>query len=65
MNIKVCLYILTTLLSVYTLTGINFNKIWKKEREVEAKLFIIVLSLIMSYLLTNFVIDFFSSSKIL
>ena len=65
MNIKVCLYILTTLLSVYTLSGINFNKIWKKERILEARLFVIALSLIMSYLLTNFIIDFLSSSKIL
>ena len=65
MNIKVCLYVLTTLLSVYTLTGINFNKIWKKERILEARLFVISLSLIMSYLLTNFIVDFLSSSKIL
>lgn len=65
MNIKVCLYILTTLMSAYTLTGINFNKIWKKERILEARLFVIALSLIMSYLLTNFIIDFLSSSKIL
>lgn len=65
MNIKVCLYILTTLMSAYTLTGINFNKIWKKERIIEARLFVIALSLIMSYLLTNFIVDFLSSSKIL
>ena len=65
MNIKVCLYILTTLMSAYTLTGINFNKIWKKERIIEARLFVIALSLIMSYLLTNFITDFLSSSKIL
>lgn len=65
MSIKVYLYVLTTLLSVYTLSGINFNKIWKKERIVEARLFIISLSLIMSYLLTNFIVDFLSSSKIL
>ena len=65
MNIKVCLYILTTLLSVYVLSGINFNKIWKKDRILEARLFVITLSLIMSYLLTNFIVDFITSSKIL
>ena len=65
MNIKVCLYILTTLMSAYTLTGINFNKIWKKERIIEARLFVIALSFIMSYLLTNFIVDFLSSSKII
>lgn len=65
MNIKVYIYIITTLLSVFTLTGINFNKIWKKEKELEARLFIIMLSFIMSYLLTNFIVDFLSSSQIL
>ena len=28
MNIKALIYAATTLLSVFTLTGINFNKIW-------------------------------------
>ena len=65
MNVKVYLYIITTLLSAYTLTGINFNKFWNTKKSMEAKIFIILLSLIMSYLLTNFIVDFLSSSKIL
>ncbi len=65
MNVKVYLYIITTLLSAYTLTGINFNKFWNSKKSIEAKIFIILLSLIMSYLLTNFIVDFLSSSKIL
>ncbi|MBQ3020840.1 MAG: DUF1146 domain-containing protein [Bacilli bacterium] len=65
MNIKVYIYIITTLLSAYTLTGINFNKFWNSKKTTEARIFIILLSLIMSYLLTNFITDFLSSSKIL
>ena len=65
MNAKVYIYIITTLLSAYTLTGINFNKFWNNKKTIEARIFIILLSLIMSYLLTNFIVDFFSSSKIL
>ena len=65
MNAKVYLYIITTLLSAYTLTGINFNKFWVSKKSVEAKIFVILLSLIMSYLLTNFITDFLSSSKVL
>ena len=65
MNAKVYIYILTTLISAYTLTGINFNKFWISKKNVEAKIFIILLSLIMSYLLTNFITDFLSSSKII
>jgi len=65
MSIKVLIYVVTTFLSVFTLTGINFNKFWKKEKELEARLFVILLSFIMSYILTNFIVDFLSSSKIL
>lgn len=65
MNIKLYIYIITTLLSVYTLTGINFGLFWKKGKVIEARIFVIMLSLVMSYLLTNFIVDFFASSKIL
>ena len=64
MNIKIVLYVVTTLLSVYTLSGININKFWNSKKPMEARIFIILLSLIMSYLLTNFIVDFLSSSKI-
>ena len=63
MNSKVYIYMITTLLSAYTLTGINFNKFWNSKKNIEAKIFVILLSLIMSYLLTNFITDFLSSSK--
>ena len=65
MNSKVYIYMITTLLSAYTLTGINFNKIWVSKKSLEARIFVILLSLIMSYLLTNFITDFLSSSKII
>ncbi len=65
MSGKVYIYIITTLISAYTLTGINFNKFWKTKKNVEARIFVILLSLIMAYLLTNFIVDFFDSSKIL
>ena len=65
MNSKVYIYMITTLLSAYTLTGINFNKFWVSKKSLEARIFVILLSLIMSYLLTNFITDFLSSSKII
>jgi len=65
MSIKIYLYIITTMLSAYSLTGINFDKFWKTKKIIEARVFIIILSLIMSYLLTNFIVDFLSNSKIL
>ena len=55
MNIKVFIYMITCLLSAYTLTGINFNKFWNNKKTIEARIFIILLSLMMSYLITNFI----------
>ena len=58
MNYKMILYVIFILLSTYTLSGINFDKIMKKNKNIEARLFVIILSFIMGYFLTNFVIDF-------
>lgn len=65
MNVKVYIYIFTILLSTYSLSGINFNLFWKKSKTIEARIFVIILSFIMGYLLTNFITDFLSASKIL
>lgn len=65
MSAKVYIYIITTLLSAYSISGINFNKFWNPKKTIEAKIFVILLSLIMSYILTNFITDFLTSSQIL
>lgn len=65
MNPKVYFYVFFVMLSAYTLTGINFDAIIKKNKIWEARILVIILSLIIGYLLTNFVFDFFSISKII
>jgi len=60
MDIKVYLYIFFTMMSVFILNGINFNGIMKKGKVIEAKMLVLVLSFALSYLLTNFVLDFVS-----
>ena len=65
MNIKVFLYVIFIFLSAYTLKGINFDKIIKKNKDVEARLLVIILSFIMGYLLTNCIADFLEVSKII
>jgi len=62
---KALLYVLFTLISAYILSSINYNNFFKKNKIIEARLFVILLSFIMSYLLTNFVTDFIISSSIL
>lgn len=62
MNYKICLYALFVFLSIFILSGINFEKIMKSNKIIEAKLLVMVLSISLSYLLTNFVLDFLNLS---
>lgn len=58
MNYKMYLYAIFLFLSIFVLSGINFNSIMRKNKVIEAKLLIMCLSIALSYLLTNFVVDF-------
>ncbi len=60
MELKVYLYVFFTFMSVFIFNGINFNLFMKKDKVIEAKLLVLSLSFALSYLLTNFVIDFIS-----
>ena len=60
MNIKVGLYIIFTLMSVFIFNGVNFDGIMKKGKVIEAKLLVLSISFGLAYLLTNFVMDFVS-----
>ena len=58
MNYKIYLYALFLFLSIYILSGVNFNNIMKKNKTIEARLLVMTLSCALSYLLTNFVLAF-------
>ena len=58
MNYRIYFYAIFLFLSIFIFSGVNFEKIMKKNKVVEAKLLIMALSIAMSYLLTNFVLDF-------
>ncbi len=58
MKYKIIIYAVMILLSTFIVSGLNINGIFKKNKKVEANLFIISLIMIMCYLLTNFVFDF-------
>ncbi len=65
MNINVLIYIVMILLSIYALSGLNIDHLFKKNHIIEAKLLIMIIGIIMGYLLSNFFIDFIEISKIL
>ncbi len=58
MNAKIILYIVFAFVSAFGITSINFNGIIKKDKIIEVRVLVITLSLALSYLLTNLVMDF-------
>ncbi len=58
MDYKIYLYIFFSMLSAFALSGINFEKIIRKNRMWETRVLVLILSLILGYLLTQFVSEF-------
>lgn len=65
MNYKAYIYVITLLMSIFALSGINFDGFIKTNKALEARLLVILLSIATSYLVTNFITDFISVSSII
>lgn len=65
MNYKAYIYVITLLMSIFALSGINFDGFIKTNKAIEARLLVILLSIATSYLVTNFITDFISVSSII
>lgn len=65
MNYKAYIYIITLLLSVFALSGINFDNFIRTNKALEARILVILLSMATSYLTTNFITDIFSTLSIM
>lgn len=63
MTTKAILYVMMIPLSIWALDSINMNGIFKKNRYYQARLFYIMCSFGLSYLVVNFLYDFFSYSQ--
>lgn len=62
MSYKTYIYAITALLSVFALSGINFDGFIKKNKRIEAIILVVLLSIALSYLVTNFITDFVTIS---
>ena len=65
MSYKIYICVIITFLCTYILSSINFNNFFKKNKELEAKIFVVLISLALSYLVTNFIVNFIEWSQIL
>lgn len=57
------LYSLVFVLVTWCMDGININAIFKKNRVYQARVFYILLIIGLTYLVTNFLLDFLSCLK--
>ena len=57
LQIKTYIYVISVLLSAYALSGINYDAFIKKNKVIEARVLVILLSISLGYLLTNFITD--------
>ena len=65
MNYKAFVYVITFMASLFSISGLNYEKLIKKNKVIETKILIVLLSMAISYLTTNFITDFLEVSKII
>lgn len=65
MSIKILIYAIVTPFVVLALNSLNINKIFKKNMIFQARLFYFFIAIALIYVITNFIYDFASFSKII
>ena len=65
MNYKAYIYVITLFLSIFAISGVNFDSFIRKNKVIEARILAILLGICCSYLVTNFITDFVSASIII
>lgn len=64
MNGKFFLYIFVSIAVIWSLDSVNINQIFKKNKVIQARVFYFFLAISLIYLVTNFIMDLFTSGKI-
>ena len=63
MSVKFLIYIVVTMLVIWSMDSLNINRFFKKNKILQAQVFYVLLGLSMIYLITNFIFDLFTSYK--
>lgn len=61
---KFFLYAAVTILVIWAMDSVNINRIFKKNKIIQARVFYFLLGISLIYLVTNFFYDLFTSVKI-
>lgn len=65
MSARFVIYLLVSVIVIWSLESVNINSIFKKNRIWQARVFYFLLALSMIYLVTNFIFDIYSSFRII
>lgn len=63
MNYRTILYVMVVPLVIWSMDSLRMNDIFKKNRVWQARVFYLCVCLGLSYLVVNFLSDFFQSSR--
>ena len=58
MNYRIIVYTIMLFVSTFAISGINFTGIFKTNHEIEAKIFVALVILGLSYISSQFIINF-------
>lgn len=64
MTAKFFVYLFTIIVVIYAMDALRINEIFKKNKVFQARLFYLLVALSMTYLVANFIMDFFINSQI-
>lgn len=63
--LKVILYIVVTVITIWALESLNLSSLFKKNRYYSSRVLYLLISMALSYLVVNFLYDFFVSKQIM
>ena len=64
MNAKIFLYLLVSIIVIWSLDAININQIFKKNKIIQAKVIYFLMALSLIQLVTSFIYDIYLATKI-
>ena len=65
MLLKSILYVVFTFISIWALDSINITNLFKKNKYYASRILYLMISISLSYLVVNFLYDFFTYSNIM
>ena len=60
---KFLIYIISSIVVIWSMESVNINQIFKKNKILQARIFYFLLGISLIYLVTNFFMDLYTSIK--